>query len=101
MALISFGFIPVAGFDASPCEVQLTASFTGSYDGDTFDCYTDGWVVDSLNAGTGFSGSWVDYKLYVRIYGLDTFESYSSGSSVNGLDGGTEWSGSWVDYTLG
>jgi hypothetical protein len=87
--------------DLSACNIEFSEDFTGSYDGDTFDCYTSDSEVNGLSGGSGWVGSWACVELDRRIYGLDTFESYTSGSEVNGLSGGTEWGGNWADYTLG
>lgn len=92
---------PATPFDYTSCSMVLTASFTGSYAGDTFDCYVNGSIVNDLAGGNGFTGNWVDIPLYVAISGMDTFESYSSGSAVNGLSDGTDWGGNWVDKILG
>lgn len=67
---------------------------------DNFESYSDLSIVDGLNGGTNWNGTWEDAAGPVGITDYDDFESYVDGVAINGLNGRvTGFPTAWVDAT--
>ncbi len=71
--------------------------FVGLQAFDSMETYAANSLLDTLNGGSGWSGSFVDRtSAFNYILSLDTMESYTVSSSLDGLNGGTGWNGAFV-----
>ena len=66
---------------------------------DDYETYTPLSILNGLNDGIGWGGSYTSRGSYLSVKAFDTYETYTPLSILNGVnDGNGSWIGSYVSH---